>query len=84
ASLLPARGTFADYFGIATDLAISLLFLLHGARLSRDVVISGLLHWRLHILILLTTFGIFPLLGSACRRISSPASCRRCSRISFV
>lgn len=26
ASLLPASGTFADYFGIATDLAIALLF----------------------------------------------------------
>ncbi|EJT03998.1 transmembrane protein [Rhizobium sp. CCGE 510] len=63
ASLLPARGTFAGYFGIATDLAIALLFFLHGARLSRDVVIAGLLHWRLHIVILLTTFGIFPLLG---------------------
>lgn len=29
------------------------------------MVISGLLHWRLHIVILLTTFGIFPLLGMA-------------------
>jgi sodium/bile acid cotransporter 7 len=63
ASLLPASGTFAGYFGIATDLAIALLFFLHGARLSRDVVIAGLLHWRLHIVILLTTFGLFPLLG---------------------
>jgi sodium/bile acid cotransporter 7 len=63
ASLLPASGTFASYFGIATDLAIALLFFLHGARLSRDVVIAGLLHWRLHIVILLTTFGLFPLLG---------------------
>ncbi|ANM12247.1 MULTISPECIES: bile acid:sodium symporter family protein [unclassified Rhizobium] len=63
ASLLPASGAFAGYFGIATDLAIALLFFLHGARLSRDVVIAGLLHWRLHLAILLTTFGIFPLLG---------------------
>jgi sodium/bile acid cotransporter 7 len=65
ASLLPARGSFAGYFGIATDLAIAALFFLHGARLSRDVVIAGLLHWRLHLVILLTTFGIFPLLGLA-------------------
>ncbi|MBX5131775.1 bile acid:sodium symporter [Rhizobium lentis] len=63
ASLFPASGSFADYFGIATDLAIAALFFLHGARLSRDVVIAGLLHWRLHLIILLTTFGIFPLLG---------------------
>jgi sodium/bile acid cotransporter 7 len=63
ASILPASGAFAGYFGIATTLAIALLFFLHGARLSRDVVIAGLLHWRLHLVILLTTFGIFPLLG---------------------
>ncbi|TCU15774.1 bile acid:sodium symporter family protein [Rhizobium sullae] len=63
ASLLPASGTFADYFGVATNLAIALLFFLHGARLSSDVVIAGLLHWRLHLVILLTTFAIFPLLG---------------------
>lgn len=65
ASLLPASGPFADYFGDATTLAIALLFFLHGARLSREVVIAGLLHWRLHIVILLTTFGVFPLLGIA-------------------
>ncbi|MBZ9791513.1 bile acid:sodium symporter [Rhizobium sp. 3T7] len=63
ASLLPAKGAFAGYFGIATNLAVALLFFLHGARLSRDVVIAGLLHWRLHLAILLTTFGLFPILG---------------------
>ena len=63
ASILPAQGTFADWFGTATNLAIALLFFLHGARLSRDVVIAGILHWRLHLVILVTTFGLFPLLG---------------------
>jgi len=63
ASFLPATGTFAGYFGIATNLAVALLFFLHGARLSRDVVIAGVLHWRLHLVILLTTFGLFPILG---------------------
>jgi sodium/bile acid cotransporter 7 len=65
ASLLPASGSFADYFGIATSVAIGLLFFLHGARLSTDVVIAGILHWRLHLVILLTTFGVFPSLGMA-------------------
>ncbi|KAA0701292.1 bile acid:sodium symporter [Neorhizobium sp. P12A] len=63
ASFFPVQGSAAHYFGIATDFAIGLLFFLHGARLSRDVVIAGALHWRLHLIILLTTFGIFPLLG---------------------
>lgn len=65
ASFLPAQGDFAEYFGDATDCAIALLFFLHGARLSRDVVIAGVLHWRLHLTILLVTFGIFPLIGMA-------------------
>jgi solute carrier family 10 (sodium/bile acid cotransporter), member 7 len=65
ASLLPAHGEFAHYFGIATDCAIALLFFLHGARLSRDVVIAGVLHWRLHLTILAVTYAIFPALGLA-------------------
>ncbi|MQB41946.1 bile acid:sodium symporter family protein [Rhizobium sp. ICMP 5592] len=62
ASFFPVQGASAHYFSIATNFAIGLLFFLHGARLSRDVVIAGMLHWRLHLIILLTTFGIFPLL----------------------
>ncbi len=63
ASLLPISGEPAEYFGLATKLAIALLFFLHGARLARDVVIAGILHWRLHLAILLVTFGLFPLIG---------------------
>lgn len=65
ASFLPISGAPAHYFSIATKCAIALLFFLHGARLSRDVVVAGMLHWRLHLVILLVTFGIFPLLGIA-------------------
>jgi sodium/bile acid cotransporter 7 len=65
ASLLPASGVFADWFGVATDIAIALLFFLHGARLSRETVIKGMLHWRLHLVILAVTFVVFPLLGLA-------------------
>lgn len=65
ASVLPAQGAFAARFGVATNFAIALLFFLHGARLPSAVVVAGLLHWRLHLLILLTTFALFPLLGLA-------------------
>ncbi len=65
ASIFPASGTFAGWFGVATDFAIALLFFLHGARLSRDIVVAGLLHWRLHLMILVTTFGLFPIFGLA-------------------
>lgn len=65
ASLLPVSGQAAIYFGIATKCAIALLFFLHGARLARDVVVAGILHWRLHLVIMLVTFGVFPLIGVA-------------------
>ncbi|HMF67644.1 MAG TPA: bile acid:sodium symporter family protein [Phyllobacterium sp.] len=63
ASFMPIGGIAADYFGLATKFAIGLLFFLHGARLSREVVVAGLLHWKLHITILAATFVLFPLLG---------------------
>ncbi len=63
ASILPIQGVYAEWFELATDIAIGLLFFLHGARLSRDTVVAGALHWRLHLTILLTTFAIFPILG---------------------
>lgn len=63
ASLLPISGKPAEWFGVATSIAIALLFFLHGARLSTDVVIAGFLHWRLQLFILVTTFVVFPLLG---------------------
>ncbi|OLP42399.1 bile acid:sodium symporter family protein [Rhizobium oryziradicis] len=63
ASVLPIHGVAADYFAMATKVAIAALFFLHGARLSRDVVLAGLLHWRLHLFILAVSFVLFPLLG---------------------
>ena len=62
ASVLPARGQAAVGFDWATKIAIGLVFFLHGARLSREAVIGGLTHWRLHLIVLGATFGLFPLL----------------------
>ncbi len=62
ASFLPARGVAAAGFGWVTKVAIGLVFFLHGARLSREAVIGGLTHWRLHLVVLAATFGLFPLL----------------------
>jgi len=63
ASLLPATGGAATAFGWATKIAIGLVFFLHGARLSREAVVAGMTHWRLHLLVLASTFVLFPLLG---------------------
>ena len=63
ASLLPMTGAAAMVLDDVTNVAIGLLFFLHGARLPREAVIGGLLHWRLHLLILACTFVLFPLIG---------------------
>jgi len=65
ASLLPATGAAAKGFDWATTVAIGLVFFLHGARLSREAVVAGMTHWRLHLLVLGATFVLFPLLGLA-------------------
>jgi sodium/bile acid cotransporter 7 len=62
ASVLPARGEAAPVFGLATKIAIGLVFFLHGAKLSREAVIRGVTHWRLHLLVLAATFILFPVL----------------------
>jgi sodium/bile acid cotransporter 7 len=63
ASFLPCSGGVAVALGKVTTFAIGLLFFLHGAKLSREAMVSGLTHWRLHLLVLASTFIMFPLLG---------------------
>lgn len=65
ASLAPARGVAGDILGPATKAIVALLFFLHGAKLSREAVVAGLSHWRLHLTVLAVSFGLFPLLGLA-------------------
>jgi sodium/bile acid cotransporter 7 len=72
ASILPCRGAAAVVVDHLTNLAIALLFFLHGAKLSRQAVIAGASHWRLHVLVLLTTFVLFPLFGIAFKPLLLP------------
>ncbi|PXX46554.1 bile acid:sodium symporter family protein [Undibacterium pigrum] len=65
ASLFPARGAVASGFDHLSIAMIALLFFMHGARLSRQAVVAGLTHWRLHLLVMAFTFAIFPLMGVA-------------------
>lgn len=69
ASILPVQGMAAEWFSLATKIAVGLLFFLHGARLSRQAVVAGITHWRLHIMVLAITFVVFPLLGLALGQI---------------
>ena len=72
ASLFPAHGQGARLFDQVTNAAICLLFFLHGAKLPREAVVAGITHWRLHLLVLLSTFVLFPILGLALRPLLMP------------
>ena len=72
ASLLPAQGRVAAGMETLTTAAIAALFFLHGARLSREAVLAGVGHWRLHLLVLASTFVLFPLLGLALKPLLQP------------
>lgn len=63
ATVLPCSGQLAADWTVATEVAVALLFFLHGARLSREAVFAGLTHWRLHLMVFSSTFIYFPILG---------------------
>ena len=63
ATVSPCRGAIAGAVHVAGIGAIASLFFLQGARLSRDAVIGGIMHWRLHATIGTVTFVLFPLIG---------------------
>lgn len=63
ATIVPAHGTGAVFFEWLTAFAIALLFFMHGARLSREAIVAGATHWRLHLFVFGFTFIAFPALG---------------------
>ncbi|WP_050658737.1 bile acid:sodium symporter family protein [Gallaecimonas pentaromativorans] len=67
ASILPAKGEYAVAVGYITQAAIALLFFMHGAKLSRQAIVEGSSQWRLHLVVMLSTFALFPVLGLALR-----------------
>ena len=77
ATLLPARGQGVVVFEWITNLAIGLLFFMHGAKLSGSAILAGMGHWRLHLLVFSCTFVLFPLLGLALRSAADADDRRR-------
>ena len=69
ASVVPCRGEGAVIMGWITNAAITLLFFLHGAKLSREAILAGIGHWRLHLLVAASTFVLFPVLGLLIRAV---------------
>ena len=67
AAVMPARGDAATAVSLLADAAIVLLFFMHGAKLSPEEALVGARHWRLHGMVFLSTFALFPLLGISAR-----------------
>ena len=72
ASILPATGSMGALLEHATVGVVALLFFMHGAKLSRQAVLAGIGHWRLHLLVVGCTFALFPLLGLALQPVLAP------------
>lgn len=72
ATLLPASGLFAQALRYLTTFAIGLLFFLHGAKLSREAILAGIMHWRLYLAVFACTFVLFPVLGVVLRPALEP------------
>ena len=70
AVIVPLHGQGAEIGNWLVTIAIAFLFFLYGARLHPKEALQGLMHWRLHLLIVIFTFAIFPLIGLALRPLS--------------
>ncbi|WP_016884729.1 MULTISPECIES: bile acid:sodium symporter family protein [unclassified Rhodococcus (in: high G+C Gram-positive bacteria)] len=66
-TVFPVSGTGQTVLDWATRIAIGVLFLLYGTRLSPQEALKGLKHWRLHSVVFAATFVLFPLIGLALR-----------------
>ena len=69
ATLFPASGDTAVLVKQLATAAVMLLFFLHGAKLPRENLVAAVVHWRLHALILGSTYLLLPALGFALSRL---------------
>jgi sodium/bile acid cotransporter 7 len=62
AIFIPPKGNAAAFFSVLTNLVVFFLFFLHGAKLSPKNLIDGLSSVKAHVVIILSTFVMFPLI----------------------
>ena len=62
--IYPAIGTMASPFSLSlvTDIGIAGIFFFYGLRINPTQMQAGVLNWKLHLLIQVTTFVLFPVL----------------------
>jgi sodium/bile acid cotransporter 7 len=70
ASALPAVGQVMTVASGTGAVLIAIMFFLQGARLAPQAALAGARHWRLHVIVLASTFLLFPALGLAARALA--------------
>jgi solute carrier family 10 (sodium/bile acid cotransporter), member 7 len=70
ASAFPVYGRGTAIAGGATIAVIALMFFLQGARLAPQAALAGARHWRLHAVVLASTFLLFPAIGLTARALA--------------
>jgi sodium/bile acid cotransporter 7 len=72
ATLLPVSGQAAKIVSQVSYFAVALLFFLYGAKLKTQAVVAGITNWRLQLLIVATTYILFPMLGFGLAYVAEP------------
>ncbi len=72
AFFIPLKGAAYDWGVIFSKIIVAQVFFLHGLKLAPQNLWAGLIHWRLHFLILLITFFFFPLVGFVLKPVVEP------------
>lgn len=69
--LWPQWGVDEDGFSLSTaaGYGVSAIFFFYGLKLDRKKLMAGLGHWRLHLVVQLSTFFVFPVLVLLCRAV---------------
>lgn len=70
ASAIPATGIGMVVTSDAGTAMIAAMFFLQGARLSPQAALAGARHWRLHVVVLTSTFLVFPTIGLLARAVA--------------
>jgi sodium/bile acid cotransporter 7 len=70
ASAVPATGIGMTVTSDAGTAMIAAMFFLQGARLSPQAALAGASHWRLHVVVLASTFLLFPTIGLLVRAVA--------------
>lgn len=63
AAILPVSGMAAKVVSNVSYTAVALLFFLYGAKLKTQAVVDGIANWRFQLLVVVTTFAVFPVIG---------------------